>query len=285
VLNTKRKLLRTNAHIWFNQTCQNRNIIPKYANIAIKGTSRAIKLTQKQAIKLRIKNEIKYLYVKKQNINNQLYKLHLKNVQYWHTNWTIIENIIIDRHNVEARTHYNKLKDKITNLIKQSNHGKQASNKQTFYPRLHNMTNVQLSEKEDNLLNNGGKYNMGIAPIKGLKQLIYETENAIRQVENPNQQQAIRHLAAKNIQQIISKHNTASSEHREQLRTTKQIQHKLLQTKATIAEADKGKTLVIIYKQDLNQKVNSFIMNNNIAELKTDRTQKFQRITQNTLKQ
>jgi hypothetical protein len=100
-----------------------------------------------------------------------------------------------------------------------------------------------------------------------------------------NQQLAIRHLATKNIQQIISKQNTSSSEHREQLRTTKQVQHKLLQGKATIAAADKGKTMIIIYKQDLNQKVNAFIINNNIAELKADLTQKFQRIVQSTLKQ
>jgi hypothetical protein len=43
--------------------------------------------------------------------------------------------------------------------------------------------------------------------------------------------------------------------------------------------------MVIIRKQDLNKKVNSFIKNNNITELKTDPTQKFQRIVKNTLKQ
>jgi hypothetical protein len=103
-------------------------------------------------------------------------------------------------------------------------------------------------------------------------------------VESTNQQLAIRHLAAKNIQQIMSKQNILSSEHREQLRMTKQVQHKLLQGKATIAEADEGKTMVIMYKQDLNQKVKSFIKTNNIAELKADPTQKFQRIVQNTSK-
>jgi ribosomal protein L19E len=55
---------------------------------------------------------------------------------------------------------------------------------------------------------------MGITPVKCIKHLIYETEDAIRQVENTSQQQAIRHLVAKNIQQIISKQNTSSSEHR-----------------------------------------------------------------------
>jgi hypothetical protein len=92
---------------------------------------------------------------------------------------------------------------------------------------------VQFSEKEENLLNKGGKYNMGTTPKKCIKHLIYETENAIRQVESTNQQLAIRHSAAKNIQQIMSKQNIRSSEHREQLCTMKQVQHKLLQGKAT----------------------------------------------------
>jgi hypothetical protein len=38
--------------------------------------------------------------------------------------------------------------------------------KQTFYPRLHNMTNIQLSETEETVLNKGSKYNMGITPRK-----------------------------------------------------------------------------------------------------------------------
>jgi hypothetical protein len=66
---------------------------------------------------------------------------------------------------------------------------------------------------------------------------------------------------------------------------TNQIKQTLRQHKATTAEAEKEKTMVIIYKQDLNEKVNSFIKDNHITKLKTDPTQKMQRIVQNTLKQ
>jgi argonaute-like protein implicated in RNA metabolism and viral defense len=94
---------------------------------------------------------------------------------------------------------------------------------------------------------------MGITPKKCIKQLVYKTENAIRKV-NINQQETIRYLAAKNIQQIMSKQNTISKEYREQTRMMKQIKQKLLQHKATIAEADKGKTMIIIYEEDLKMK-------------------------------
>jgi hypothetical protein len=63
--------------------CQHKNVIPKYAKITIKGTSKTVKQTLRQATKLRINNEIKHLYAKKQNINKQLYTLHLKNAHFW----------------------------------------------------------------------------------------------------------------------------------------------------------------------------------------------------------
>jgi hypothetical protein len=43
--------------------------------------------------------------------------------------------------------------------------------------------------------------------------------------------------------------------------------------------------MITIYKQDLHEKVNSFIKSNHIIELKTDSTQKTQRTTQKVLKQ
>jgi hypothetical protein len=48
-INMKRKLLRTNAHIWFNRMCQHKNVVPKYAIITINSTSKAIKQTLRQA--------------------------------------------------------------------------------------------------------------------------------------------------------------------------------------------------------------------------------------------
>jgi hypothetical protein len=52
---------------------------------------------------------------------------------------------------------------------------------------------------------------------------------------------------------------------------------------ATLTEADKGKTMVILYKQTLNEKVNQFISNNQIETLKSDPTQKMQKQIQNAL--
>jgi hypothetical protein len=76
-----------------------------------------------------------------------------------------------------------------------------------------------------------------------------------------------------------------AKEYKRNINTTKQIQQKLKQQEATIAEADKGRTMVIIYKKNLEDKINTFIEENYIIELKADPTQKFQRIMQNTVRQ
>jgi hypothetical protein len=61
---------------------------------------------------------------------------------------------------------------------------------------------------EETLLNKAGKYNMDITPKKCIKQFVYKTENAIRQV-NINQQDPIRYLAAKKhtIDYVKAKYN------------------------------------------------------------------------------
>jgi hypothetical protein len=73
----------------------------------------------------------------------------------------------------EGNKHYNTLINKFNTLITQSE-GKEkmitTMTKQTFYPRLHNMTNIQLSNTEEMLLNKGSKYNMGIAPKECIRQ-------------------------------------------------------------------------------------------------------------------
>ena len=79
--NTKCKLLRTKAAIWFNKMCRIRQIKPNYINIRINGQKQQDKKKTTQAIKYRINQEIKFLYPKKQQLNKQLYIDHLKCAQ------------------------------------------------------------------------------------------------------------------------------------------------------------------------------------------------------------
>jgi len=49
--NTKQKLHRTIAVIWYNKSCRDRNIKPYYVNIRIKGNNKQCKNTMKTAIR------------------------------------------------------------------------------------------------------------------------------------------------------------------------------------------------------------------------------------------
>ena len=63
--NLKRKLVNCNANIYFNRQCYEKRLVPNYAKIKIPINFPAAKFTQRKTQNLRIKDEIKYLYMKK----------------------------------------------------------------------------------------------------------------------------------------------------------------------------------------------------------------------------
>ena len=81
--NIKEKLHRTNAAIWYNKLCRQIQLTPKYIAIKVNGHNRQSQNTLKTAIKYRINQELKYLYIKKQELNEQLYRLHLICAKSW----------------------------------------------------------------------------------------------------------------------------------------------------------------------------------------------------------
>ena len=64
--NLRRKTLKCCADIYFNKQCLQQNFTPNYIKIKISHTSPAAKFTKEKIIKLRIKEEIKFLYIKKE---------------------------------------------------------------------------------------------------------------------------------------------------------------------------------------------------------------------------
>ena len=56
--NTKLKLLKTNASIWFNKRCRVKGLKPNYFNIRMNGNTPQEKKTTRQAIRFRRLYEI-----------------------------------------------------------------------------------------------------------------------------------------------------------------------------------------------------------------------------------
>jgi hypothetical protein len=76
--NTKEKLYKTNTVILFNKVCKYRQLTPNYTSIKIKGNNPQCWKTIRAANLHHPNQELKLLYVKKQKLNEQLYKLHLE---------------------------------------------------------------------------------------------------------------------------------------------------------------------------------------------------------------
>ena len=155
--NTRSKLLKCCANIYSNKQCLAKKIIPNYAKLKFHNTSPAAQLTSKNAQSTRIKDEIKFLFVKKDKLNRELYEHHLKAAK-WVGMWHIIQNFINEKLNYNMEKKYKILDSKINKLTLSQN--EQHDNKIQFYPRVVNNMNIDFCDEEITLLNKGLKYNL-----------------------------------------------------------------------------------------------------------------------------
>jgi hypothetical protein len=161
--NTKCKLLRMNAAIWFNKMCRIRQIQPNYINIRINGQKQQDKKTTTQAIRYRINQEIKFLYHKKQQLNQRLYIEYLKCAQLYNGMWQYIQNNIEAKLSRDMDEVYERLNRKLNSLTHQnarqnspqSRHKKHVHEKEN---RVVNLTNITFTKEQIKTLEMGPQY-------------------------------------------------------------------------------------------------------------------------------
>jgi cobalamin biosynthesis protein CbiD len=113
------------------------NIVPRYAHIKTQTYNIAARKTQIQAQTLRIKNEIKCLYKKIQQINKELYYTHIQSANILKSVWNNIEQSINKKLQEEMKTIYEKQQQKIRNLFKlQKQTIKNTPTENKNYPRI-----------------------------------------------------------------------------------------------------------------------------------------------------
>ena len=149
----KRRLYNCNASIYFNQQCLKKQIIPIYAKIKIPNTSPAHKYTQHKIPFPRIRDEIKYLHSKKQQLNLQIYNLHLLLADTWDKAWPYIQHVIEGNLQEEMKTRYKKLDRKLINLTQAQTITPKQNH--TFYPRVVNNTDITFTDHEISLRKKG----------------------------------------------------------------------------------------------------------------------------------
>jgi UDP-N-acetylglucosamine transferase subunit ALG13 len=155
----------------------------------------------------------------------------------------------------------------------------------TFYSRVVNLTPIQFNKEEDDLLNKGLQYNLSYNNSKQwLERLIIETEVAISKLPE-NQHDGFRYLAKQNILKIIMNKKAKSNIKKSlDFKILKSIKQKLIDNNLSITHAGKGKTLVIITNEELQNKVLVFTNENHLKRLDKDPTKKFQKNVKEAIK-
>jgi len=226
--NLRTKVAKCCANIYFNKQCIKNKVVPKYAQIKIPNTSpTSLNTTQKVQI-LRIKEEIKFLHKKKEQLNRELYTRHLQAAQEWGKAWEIIQESIQESINREMEKKYKTMDEKLKKLIQSQSYKPSTSTQ--FYPRVVNKTNIHFSDDELGLLNKGLKYNLSKKHEHWISNLALEVETAVTLLP-PGEQDYIRHQVAKNVkilyQQNASRtHNDIKAKKEDKI--LKQIKGKLL---------------------------------------------------------
>ena len=124
-----------NAAIWFNKICKTKQLTPKYFSIKINGDNKQTKNTRIAATRYRINQEIKFLYCKKQKLNELLYNIHLECAKYWNVTWQYVQSTINAQLDKMMDSIYQKLNKELDAIQKHESHNKNTkeTTKHTFY--------------------------------------------------------------------------------------------------------------------------------------------------------
>jgi uncharacterized protein YpuA (DUF1002 family) len=90
-------------------------------------------------------------------------------------------------------------------------------------------------------------------------------------------------MASKKLRQIYNTNNDVHTEHKRHNYILNRIKQKITENNAIWAQADKGRTSVVVYKQDYNQKIENFITENEIHQTPKNPVNKDCKIIRDTL--
>ncbi|GFG32297.1 hypothetical protein Cfor_02694 [Coptotermes formosanus] len=232
--------------------CKTYQLSPKYANIKVKGTDIRNWKTLKAATRFGINQALKFLDIKKEKRNQQLYHAHLTGAYTWKVTWRIILGSI-DKNLKMMEEKYDKLNHKLESLRKEQHAQKQRQAARTtspkhnpstqgFHTRTMNLSTVEFTTEETSLIDLGLQYCVEKPPNACLQDMIIEIKRAIKIVA-PSEQQALRKMATIKLNRIINSRPTQNHLHKRQRYTARKLRNKLSENNLIIVPGDKGKTL------------------------------------------
>jgi transposase-like protein len=222
--------------------------------------------------------------MKKEKLNQQLYKIHLKTAQEWGNAWPTILDHINDSIRRELTKKHKTIDLKLSNLIKSKTSTPPQYTK--FYPRVVSKTDIAFNPCELDLLNKGLKYNISFKRKKWMETLALEAETAISKLPTPEQDH-MRYQVAHNIKllykQQYSRNGFNTQQAVQERRTINNIKKKLTENNAVVLKADKGNSMVIIHADEYHNKIRDFITTNKFSITNNDLTNNFQKQIRHTV--
>lgn len=277
---TRTKIMKLSMKINFNKQCLSQHVIPNYAKINLKINSPVSYRVQQKSSLFWIKSEIREAYKSKDILNNEMYNLHLLlSNQISPLMFAMLLKFIDEKINFLRDTIADRHQKKIISLVNRQSKATKENTEEThkFYPRVVNLTDVQLNRDETSLLNKGPKYNLTPALNQiNIKRIIADVKVATQSAKLSKSEACKIAIQTKDI---ITKEESKQKSNKE-YHILKSINNKLEVEKAIIIMADKGNTLVITSEDEYISKTLQFFNENNINEISKDPTTKFQ----NTLK-
>ena len=279
--NLRKKFLINNANIFFNQRCKTLHLLPNYAISKNKTYNKASELTNVQYGKLRLNNEINFLYRKKNYLYLQIYNQELKNMNIFGRYWHHIKSTMIERLSTVIQRKYKTLNKKINQLqTKQQNTITcKPENRYLFHfhEPIKNLSNTTFSHDEiqtiqENYISNN--FTPKLNQI--LDNLIVETEYVIQNNKNTEQNHLRYQIKSEIKKHMVTTKDTLSNNKHGNNINFKKIIKKIKDNDLIINKADKGNVLTIENKPELNNKTTNFLNNPQFIPLKSDPTNRFQ---------
>lgn len=275
--NTIRKLYKTIANLYFNKTCKEKNLIPNYINVKTNTKTRNALESVTIAQKTWLNREIKLLYIKKNTINEQLYKLHLEAAHLFRNEWSLINNDIQIKLKTELDKKYVTLNKKIEKLLLKQNENEAKSHNHNhnikFFPRVVNLSSPNLTPEENSILELGYKHDLTPHIIEKIKSITIDAETALAKYDL-SQQESLRNQIANNLKKAYTTIDTPNNKNKE-LKTITSLNKKMKQNNIINTKADKGNSIILINKDDYIAKTLKFFNENNINEINKDPTEKY----------
>ncbi|KAI5718459.1 hypothetical protein M8J77_021478 [Diaphorina citri] len=232
--------------ILFNKECLRGNIIPKYVSIKLKPVQHNVLI--ESFAKAIIHREIKMKYNEKSNLYNLILVIQRLLMDQCHP-------VVFEMKDQKIRTvNSTKLADKSTTLhmkiatLLQNQHpSDQTPSHVSFKERVVNMSDIQLTSEELDLLSKGPKYSLKSNSVVNDKQtLIIDINTACSSINT-------KYEAIEKVNHLKSCKKTT------EINTVKSLQSKIKQHDVVVTSADKSHSIVLLNRNHYNSKVQDFI--------------------------